>query len=423
MKTILSPIIQLLFLSFALFSALPSYAQDIEYCENLSKQLDRYVDAEAVYQDLVLKARRKATEAVFKRELGAYKRDYFSRQEIIDALLPLVTFDERVEKQSHDQTNAFNVCVRLDNVRAKYSNDKRRFEAKDVAEICHFDGAFVSAQIEVIKQRFIDNLKEGNVSRSVALMLSNPDNLKPQTDEQLKRYFYVREFKTDSNYLSDLRCQALYLYPIDLYVASSAREVSSSVSFLPPVTAEDNSGRKAKIQMIVIHRDYNWEKGSTKKIVKGGKVIEGFKNTFKNPRFVELSDKYLSDVLSLGMASCEGRASKENARAKERGKSVSRWVREAFSESNKEENTNKELGVYTINLGKHRFNGAACKRISPEVSESQRKILLIGVLKGSDLNINLKQVVYNAMRNIAKYQPEKLPINPKDYLRFDVIRP
>lgn len=414
MKIIHNPYILFATLAWLVFSIQPSHAESVRYCENLGKKLHQYADVETVYADLVLKARRRAVEAVFSKELKAYKRDFFSKDEIVDALLPLVQYDEKIQKSTQDAKDAFNVCVNLENIRPKFSNDQKRFQPKRIAEICHFEESYVDEQIQAINARFIENLQKGNISRSVALMLNQPENLMPQTVDQLDRFTFTKSFKTDASYLSDLRCKALHLYPIDLYIASSPREISSAISLLPPVIATDKKGSKAKFQIIIIHRDYNWKKGSTSEVVKEGKVVKGFKNTFTNPRFVNLSKEYLRDIVSLGMASCEGSPSKENKRAESRAKSVLKWVKSAF--------TDEELvKIYGINLGKHKFKGASCKAISDEVSASQRTIILVGILKGADADVDLKQAIYNAMENISTKQPEKLPINPKDYLKFDIL--
>lgn len=245
-------------------------------------------------------------------------------------------------------------------------------------------------------------------------MLNEADNIKPQTYDQLNKFTSTRSFDIKGSYLANTHCKALYIRPIDLFIASSAREISSTISLLPPVTSKDNKGNEAKFQIVIINRNYNWKKGSSNTVEKNGEETKGFLNTFKNPRFIDLSRTYLRDLVSLGMASCEGDSKRENKRAEERSLSVLSWVKSAF-------NSDDEIDIYGINLGKHKFKGRKCKAISDEISTSQRSIILVGILKGSDSNIDLSEAIYNALRTVSLHQPEKLPTNPKDYLKFEIL--
>lgn len=395
------------------FITQPLLADSVEYCENLSKKLYQYQDAETAYQDLILKTRRQAVEKVFSHELEAYQRDYFTKDEVIDSILPLVEFDD-IKKNAPNTSNAFDVCINLENIRLQSNTDLERFKPTKIAEVCHFDQSYVDSKISEINTSFIKNLQSGSSSPSIKLMLNEPDNIKPQTAEQIGQFIYSRKFDANASYLPKTHCKALYVHPIDLYIASSPRKISSTISLLPPVSAEDSEGNKAKFQIVIINRDYNWKKGSTDIVEKNNKENKGFVNTFKNPRFIDLSKKHLRDIVSLGMASCEGDSKRENKRARARAQSVFTWVKSAFT-------ADDAINIYGINLGKHKLTGKKCKAISSEMSISQRSIILVGILKGSDANIELSQAIYNALRNVSLHQPEKLPTNPKDYLQFEIL--
>jgi len=390
--------------------------ESITYCENIASSGWHYKHGDDALLALTMKAQRKAVEYLFENELKHFDSK-LDKQEIVNALRNLIEHDDQIDTGS--KGNPFNACVGLNNVRLKDAQDKLRFQPKQIGEVCHFSQQVREEQSDEIARSFVSSLQDKNTPKSITSMLNKPDNISPQSEKQLSRYIRKQEIEPEKMHKriqEGTKCMSLFVYPVELYTASSPIEISPEITVQPPVESVDRTGNKGEFQIVVVRKNYHWKIGEQDIIMKTGfGQVNNFKDKLLNPNFQKWVNKHLIGIVNIGMASCGGALLTENERGKARAKKLTEWINDAFEENNK-------LKVYGLNLGKHRYSGAKCKKISVKTRDSQRRILLIGITKNSDAGVNILSALQKAMKKIAVSQPEKLPINPRDYHRFDFIK-
>jgi hypothetical protein len=198
------------------------------------------------------------------------------------------------------------------------------------------------------------------------------------------------------------------------------------------VKGKDKKGNEAIFDFYTLFGvtyDYVWKYGSWDWIEDIStnqpiRVDVFFDEKFRQEGIKERIAKAL-DVISVGVASCEGSNKQEEDRASKRAKSIRKFVN-PIATTTKGETSLLLLGQYKDNI---------CPQKSPDETRDQRSIILIGVvLKDSD--INLKEAVESAMTNLTnnknlkrdleKYikNPSRSPLgtlDPSRYSRFDLI--
>jgi hypothetical protein len=177
--------------------------------------------------------------------------------------------------------------------------------------------------------------------------------------------------------------------------------VGSSLLY-PYMEVTDKSGRRAKINVILLSSAYRWDIGSDKLLVdsreKDKKIrkqkaisISSLANHLRKDKIPEIiqQEGSINRVIAIGTASCEGDdIVEEQNRAKSRAVSVAKIV----------ENELLDVAHYSIvNLGQ--FNGGKCD-IVPEKTSWQRAIILLGV-RQDQKGINLEQAVRERLLRIV----------------------
>jgi len=199
----------------------------------------------------------------------------------------------------------------------------------------------------------------------------------------------------------------------------------------PPVKGKDDSGNEATFEfytLIGVNHDYGWEFGSWETIQDGLNKLSMNANKFLDLKLNQRGMKYrienASDIISVGVASCEGYKQTEEARAEKRAKVIRRSV-EPIAKTIKG-------NLYLLLLGQ--YSDESCPAKSPEETLVQRSVIIIGVVQ-KDQNVNLKQAVRSAMSNLVRDQkikqsveklfqdPSRSPLGvlkPDKYTLFDL---
>jgi len=388
--------------------------ESITYCEDIASSGWRYRHGKDALRALTMKAQRKAVEYLFQNELKHFDSK-LDKQEIVNALRNLIEHDDQIDTAS--KGNPFNACVGINNVRLKDAQDQLRFQPKQIGEVCHFSEQVREEQSDEIARSFVSALQDKNTPKSITSMLNQPDNISPQSEKQLSRYIHkqVSQPNLQKKIQEGTKCISLFVYPVELYTASSPIEISPEITVQPPVESVGKKGNKGEFQIVVIHKDYHWKIGHQDTIMKTGLgQVDDFEDKLLNPNFQKYVNKRLIGIVNIGMASCGGSLKIENERGNARARKLTEWISHSFSR-------NSNLKVYGLNLGKHKYSGTKCKQLSTKMRDSQRRILLIGITKNSDSEVDIQSALQRAMKSIAVSQPEKLPIKPSDYHLFDLI--
>jgi hypothetical protein len=175
-------------------------------------------------------------------------------------------------------------------------------------------------------------------------------------------------------------------------------------SWKPPKKEEgaDNQGRTAKFEFYSLINDYGWKIGSTDTVenLTNPQVVKAqeFLDRKLSEQGIRTRIQKSSDVIAVGVASCEGSVSLERERADKRGKVIRQALEPIF--------TSTEGKLHVLLLGK--YNDTNCHNQSRNDTAKQRSLLIIGVTDKMP-DVNLQEASEKA---IKKYEL-------KGYLRGD----
>jgi hypothetical protein len=196
-----------------------------------------------------------------------------------------------------------------------------------------------------------------------------------------------------------------------------------------PRVGTDSNGNQAAFEfytLIGVNHEYGWEFASWENVQDGitGETIDV--QTFLREK---LSDPGLrqrieaaSDVIAVGVSSCEGYRDEEEQRADIRSKVIRRSI-ESVSVI-----TDGEL--YLLLLGQ--YYDESCSQKSPIQTLDQRSIVIIGVIQ-KDPGVNLEEAVEDAMYDIAEDEvliqelnryldnPTRSPLGSLDPARYSLF--
>jgi hypothetical protein len=391
--------------------ALPATGEEIRYCEPISDEAGqwRYPDENAYYRELTIQAERLAVESVYAEELASFHSEVLDRATLADALTDFLAYERETDRGEKQR----DFCVTLTDIRKKEAAGL--FPAVEIGRVCHFDETIRRTLIDGIRDRFIGSLRDkAPLGDALLSLIEDPTNIAMKTEAQLRRYINEGEVEADPGAIPEAACTALTVRPIELYAASSKREISSVISVMPAIETRDTEDRKGEFQLVVIDSAYHWVRGSEDEISVVGD-IDNFTAPFVNETFQAFVRNNFRDLICIGMASCEGEAPEENRRGLTRAEKVVARLAEAFDETS-------GLSIYGLNLGKHRYDRKECHQLSDEARAAQRIVMLVGVTKRSDPDVAVKAALQNAMERMAASKQDLLPINPADYLLFDFLK-
>ncbi|MEQ1695077.1 MAG: hypothetical protein ABL901_04475 [Hyphomicrobiaceae bacterium] len=172
------------------------------------------------------------------------------------------------------------------------------------------------------------------------------------------------------------------------------------------ITGEDKHGRRAAFDIIMISEGLSWkyqeneiernEPGSNeagKKKVSAADLRALFKERFADA----------SDIIASGTASAEGKRTREENRARKRGESLAKMIRESTLPGSK---------VWMLNLGQFL---KVCKDCTAEQTANQRPVFVAGAVSKEE-GVNLSEALRMALR-----RRKDLP-DPSNYSLFDLIQ-
>lgn len=391
-------------------TTLPAFAEDVRYCERVSDEAGqwRYPDENAYYREMTIRAERIAVETLFKSDLESFRSREIDRGSLIDALTHFLEYERETVRGDADK----DFCVILKNPRKKAVANL--FSPVEIGRVCHFDDALRDAQARDIRNTFIADLRNKDaLGAAVLSMMEDPTNITMKTDAQLARFIHETTPAPAETAVSETACRALHVFPVELYVASSKREISSIISVMPAIETHDAKKRKGEFQLVVIEKEYHWIRGSEEKISNVGD-IEHFTTPFLNENFRNFVAANFRDIICIGMASCEGDAPEENRRGEIRSENLIKRLTDAFADD-------APIRIYGLNLGKHRFTRQQCHKLSDTARDAQRIVMLVGVTKRSDPEVDIETTLQKAMKQMADSKQDLLPINPEDYLLFELL--
>ncbi|MCP3686346.1 MAG: hypothetical protein GY861_27190 [bacterium] len=407
-------IILFLFISYHMHSS----AVAVEYCRDVGTNLNQYTNKSEIYAELELEAHKRSAEYLFSKELTEIDYSVISvtKQHLIDVLVYLVSYDDVIKTAKGDK--AFKPCVNLKNIRINSPKDKIRFSPIEIASFCYFDDAVVERKVSEIKLLFSNEIKNGKISNRIKNMLHTIENIQYKSIEELSQLIHLVQFELEKNQnvIGGTKCVSISIFPIELYAQSAPRKISAIIDMLPPIQVVDNSNKRGEFQIAIVHNQFHWKIGRWDMILKEGfGVVEDFDKRLSHPQFQNIIEENMRELISIGMASCEGRLKTENKRASKRSYRLVDLAKKAFAH-------NQDMEIYGLNLGKHRAKKKVCKKLAKKIRHSQRRLLLIGVTNSSDKNVVIKEALYNALVDISSTQPEILPIDPRAYHLFDVLK-
>jgi len=372
-----------------------------------------YRDEDAAGKDATMQEAKKEVKALFKNELKDFDSK-LDKVKIVDALTHLIEYNS----EETGDGDFYTICVRLDNVHLKNPQYKFIFQPKKIGEVCSFSQQVREKLSDEIRRDFVSALTGKNIPKFILSMLNEASNIKLLSKNELSQYIYEQEIQSKLKSIEGTKCISLFVYPVELYTLSSSEKFGRSELRATKVHTKDDDGKEGELYILVVEKDYHWKIGKLDVIIKTdtdtntSKPVD-FVRWLGHPEFQKKVNE-LKEIVNIGMASCGGTLTDENIRGKVRTRKLTEWISRAFRQ-------NKNLKVYGLNLGKHRYSGAECKQLSAEIRDSQRRILLIGITKNSDPELDIQSALQNAMTKMAVEQPENLPINPSDYHLFDLI--
>jgi hypothetical protein len=176
----------------------------------------------------------------------------------------------------------------------------------------------------------------------------------------------------------------------------------SSVVFT--VDGVDKAGRKATFDVVVLNKEYVWQRGSDVQLMRGDKPlspIELDEQVFRPD--VRTGFGKASELIAVGVASQEGGAASESVRAGKRAETGASWIKTAMGPSAK---------VSTLNLGQYL---STC--VTPDVGDTswQRPFMMVAV-RAAQPDVNLQEALTNAFTGKSN-----LP-TPECYSQFQLTR-
>jgi predicted lactoylglutathione lyase len=167
---------------------------------------------------------------------------------------------------------------------------------------------------------------------------------------------------------------------------------------LPSIHGRDLDGRRATFEfytLIGVNHNYGWKFNSSEMIQDNIKFQSIEAEKFLATKFSQAGIKQrlenAKDVISVGVASCEGFQRIEERRAEIRAKIIRRALEQT--------NINIKGELPLLMLGQYKDEN--CPKGSPQDTLEQRSIILIGVTN-KEPGVNLDQSLRNAMNNIEK---------------------
>lgn len=169
-----------------------------------------------------------------------------------------------------------------------------------------------------------------------------------------------------------------------------------------PVDGWDNAGRMASFDVVVLTKDFTWERASPYKLMRAGKPLteEDVQSQVMTPE-MRAGLGRSGKVIAVGVASQEGDSGYEVVRAERRSETAARWLGIALG---------PDKPVLRLNLGQYR---STCTTPDAGDTSWQRPLILIGVRRETQ-GVVLQEALADALSGKTN-----LP-SPNCYSRFEL---
>jgi hypothetical protein len=195
-------------------------AGSIQYCEDISDKLGHYSSREELFDDLTVKAQRKALTQLLAAELENFEPGLVSREIFIDSLLHLVEHDS----PQYVSGGLLTACAVLPQARIDDIH-RSRFIAVDAGKVCSFNTDLLQNQSTEIKEKFVERffgkaqLKDDKASE-ITELVTEPEKIKKKFGKDLLKLVRETPASPPHDALEQTQCVRLQIYPIELYTLS-----------------------------------------------------------------------------------------------------------------------------------------------------------------------------------------------------------
>ena len=191
---------------------------DIQYCENIENTLDQYDNDDQVYRHLEHEARLQAVEKLYAEPLQNIPSATFSYDTIVEKLTATINIKHSLRYSK----GLFTPCITLA-APSITPQDIQRFNKTNIARVCELNESDDLNLQHSPQQYFIDRLKNYSTSKdsNIKNMINDPIKIGLQSDEELYPLIHQTTTKATNHSLADMKCLELYVYPIEIFVASS----------------------------------------------------------------------------------------------------------------------------------------------------------------------------------------------------------
>lgn len=196
-----------------------SNANNVEHCESIENKLYLYENDEQAYTALKHDALIKVVKKLYAQQLQTLPSAIYSYDTIVDKLTATI----QIKSSKKHSGGLFTPCITLINPTIT-SLDTNRFKRINIAKVCGLNESELSSQEELLLQHFVERLKNTNAQTNTGLaqMLNDPIKIGLQSDQTLSQLIHkATEDNAQTDALSDMQCLDYYIYPVEIFVASS----------------------------------------------------------------------------------------------------------------------------------------------------------------------------------------------------------
>jgi hypothetical protein len=145
----------------------------------------------------------------------------------------------------------------------------------------------------------------------------------------------------------------------------------------------DKAGRLATYEILILSREYYWRYGSSTVVINTNGDPVAMEEKLRGEGIQARAAK-MTDLITIGTASCVGGIEEEAGRALERANTMMAWLRDSKISAKAEH-------LYILNLGKYT---AGCERVGRE--RFQRAVVIVGVT-GKQPGVNIQESFRDAL--------------------------
>lgn len=192
---------------------------EVRHCEYIGDKLHLYSDDAQVYRLLEREARIKAVRKLYAEPLKSFSSAIYSTNTVVNKLISTIL----IEDSYRINDGLFTPCVILKNPSIT-DLDLERFRKTRIARVCNLGMNQIDGLENALRHRFTERLKKfsDNNDAVIEYMINDHKKIKRKSSHSLYQLIHkMSDIKPSYDSADDVKCHELYVYPIELYVASS----------------------------------------------------------------------------------------------------------------------------------------------------------------------------------------------------------